>query len=148
MIYSGVKAYPTPSSKKLILESGSGILLNQNRRSLSQPLAKAGETMKLRLVSRVVHSSLEPIKIIGSKSKYLYLTMIRWACSRVVRRCIHSSASVPGIQTKFDLPDPTLAGSSFKTADGGWVPRLTKIVATIGPTSEQLPVLQEVRQMP
>jgi pyruvate kinase len=32
----------------------------------------------------------------------------------------------------------------MRSADGGWVPKLTKIVATIGPTSEQLPVLQEV----
>lgn len=73
--------------------------------------------------------------------------MIRWTCaSRGILRYIHSSTSsastIQGIQTKFDLPDPT---QSSKTADGGWVPRLTKIVATIGPTSEQLPVLQEVR---
>lgn len=49
---------------------------------------------------------------------------------------------VQGFQTKFDLPDPSIG--SLQSAEGGWVPKLTKIVATIGPTSEQLPVLQEV----
>jgi hypothetical protein len=42
-----------------------------------------------------------------------------------------------GIQTSFDLPDPD-------SPNGGKKHQLTKIVATIGPTSEQLEPLRSV----
>ena len=48
----------------------------------------------------------------------------------------------------FDLPDPRDAMSYRDglgyAADAKWRPQLSKIVATIGPTSEQLPVLKDV----
>lgn len=43
--------------------------------------------------------------------------------------------------TKFHLPDPSSQHDDSPTA---YAPKLTKIVGTIGPTSEQLPVLQQV----
>jgi pyruvate kinase len=43
--------------------------------------------------------------------------------------------------TKFHLPDPSGKLDDAKVA---YAPKLTKIVATIGPTSEQLPMLQQV----
>jgi pyruvate kinase len=46
------------------------------------------------------------------------------------------------IKTKFNLPDPSTQYDHDRTHN--YVPKLTKIVATIGPTSEQLPVLQQV----
>jgi pyruvate kinase len=51
-------------------------------------------------------------------------------------------------RSSFDLPDPrTLMdykdGMNY-TASKKWSPQLSKIVATIGPTSEQRPVLQEI----
>lgn len=59
----------------------------------------------------------------------------------VARRSYVSATSIKlgPIQTKFLLPDPADKGTRTKTP-----PPLTKIVATIGPTSEQLPVLQQV----
>mmetsp|Transcript_23394 Transcript_23394/g.38720 ORF Transcript_23394/g.38720 Transcript_23394/m.38720 type:complete len:559 (-) Transcript_23394:623-2299(-) len=45
------------------------------------------------------------------------------------------------ILTKFNLPDPS---GKLDDAKLEYAPKLTKIVATIGPTSEQLPVLQQV----
>lgn len=78
--------------------------------------------------------------------------MFRLAAQRAVLRgsgtcsksLYSSSALVQALQTKFDLPASTKFGDEWGI-DGNWEPRLTKIVATIGPTSEQLPVLQEVR---
>jgi pyruvate kinase len=46
------------------------------------------------------------------------------------------------MKTKFNLPDPSIQHDDDRTHN--YAPKLTKIVATIGPTSEQLPVLQEV----
>lgn len=72
------------------------------------------------------------------------LTAHTAARAGISSRLLHSSRPVlQRLHTKFDLPDPTVGGG--KCADGKWIPRLTKICATIGPTSEQLPVLQEVR---
>lgn len=45
------------------------------------------------------------------------------------------------LTTKFNLPDPS---GKPDDARSDYAPKLTKIVATIGPTSEQYPVLQEV----
>jgi pyruvate kinase len=45
------------------------------------------------------------------------------------------------LHTKFHLPDPS---SQFDDCRTAYAPKLTKIVGTIGPTSEQMPVLQEV----
>ena len=47
------------------------------------------------------------------------------------------------LATKFNLPDPASPNEYWSTT-GKFAPKLTKIVATIGPTSEQLPALQEV----
>ena len=47
------------------------------------------------------------------------------------------------VTTTFHLPDPS-APSEIHVGTNKWSPKLTKIVATVGPTSEQLPVLQEV----
>ena len=47
------------------------------------------------------------------------------------------------IKTRFLLPDPS-SPNEMSPLSGRWSPKLTKIVATIGPTSEQLPVLQQV----
>jgi len=63
-------------------------------------------------------------------------------------RSFHSTSSLAQvIRTKFDLPAATKLGNERGVDGKTWEPRLTKIVATIGPTSEQLPVLQEVRRM-
>ena len=54
------------------------------------------------------------------------------------------STSLPPLaplSTKFHLPDPSGQLDESPTA---YAPKLTKIVGTIGPTSEQLPVLQQV----
>ena len=56
--------------------------------------------------------------------------------------CVATASSTTSSQEKKQL-DP-----ADKPHDGSdipiWTPRLTKIVATIGPTSEQLPVLQQL----
>ncbi len=46
------------------------------------------------------------------------------------------------LRTSFDLPDPSKAASEDRYGKNPL--QLTKIVATIGPTSEQLPVLEQV----
>ena len=77
----------------------------------------------------------------------MHLALRRVAVAGSVRRCfLHSSPSLAkAIETKFDLPDPQHLNSASDGFGGdSWAPRLTKIVATIGPTSEQLPVLQKV----
>lgn len=70
-----------------------------------------------------------------------------------VARDFHASSTVRFGASSFDLPDPSKlqsyhVNSATGTAAAGkkskWTPQLTKIVATIGPTSEQMPVLQEV----
>jgi hypothetical protein len=56
-----------------------------------------------------------------------------------------SSSSRP--RSSFDLPDPKPSMSyqtSLDYSSNKWNPPLSKIVATIGPTSEQLDVLQDV----
>ena len=47
-------------------------------------------------------------------------------------------------RSSFDLPDPRSMTEDISRSAQKWNPQLSKIVATIGPTSEQLPVLQEV----
>ena len=61
-----------------------------------------------------------------------------------------SSATARGLSSRssFDLPDPRNLMSYQHSWDYApskkWNPQLSKIVATIGPTSEQRPVLQEI----
>ena len=85
----------------------------------------------------------------------LFVFMFRLAAHRAILRTttfastcsrgLHSSPALgQAIQTKFDLPAATRIGNERGIDGETWEPRLTKIVATIGPTSEQLPVLQEV----
>ena len=51
-------------------------------------------------------------------------------------------------RSSFDLPDPRSFMSYQNTLDytdaQKWNPQLSKIVATIGPTSEQLPVMKDI----
>ena len=47
-----------------------------------------------------------------------------------------SATSLQKIGSSFGTPEPAIVGS--------WKPQLTKIVATIGPTSEQLPVMKDL----
>jgi pyruvate kinase len=57
-------------------------------------------------------------------------------------------SSNPRPRSSFDLPDPRVSMSYQNSLDynsgAKWNPQLSKIVATIGPTSEQLEVLQDV----
>ena len=46
------------------------------------------------------------------------------------------------LKTTFDLPDPSILNSD--NGNGKKAKQLTKIVATIGPTSEQLPMMEQV----
>ena len=46
------------------------------------------------------------------------------------------------LKTTFDLPDPSVLNSD--NGNGKKAKQLTKIVATIGPTSEQLPMMEQV----
>ena len=46
------------------------------------------------------------------------------------------------LKTTFDLPDPSIMNSN--DSNGNKAKQLTKIVATIGPTSEQLPQMEQV----
>lgn len=76
--------------------------------------------------------------------------MFRLAARRFVLStppCLRSFQSASIIQapltTKFNLPDPA-SPDEYSAMTKKFAPKLTKIVATIGPTSEQLPVLQEV----
>lgn len=59
-----------------------------------------------------------------------------------------ASSSSSSRRSSFDLPDPRSFMSYQNTLDYNasqkWNPQLSKIVATIGPTSEQLPVLQDI----
>lgn len=61
---------------------------------------------------------------------------------------IKSSSRSFSSRSSFDLPDPrsmmSYQSSLEYTNAQKWNPQLSKIVATIGPTSEQLPVLQDV----
>ena len=59
-------------------------------------------------------------------------------------RLFHGSVNIQApLTTRFHLPDPASPDEHSSTTRK-FSPKLTKIVATIGPTSEQLPVLQEV----
>ncbi|KAL7500273.1 hypothetical protein ACHAWT_010992 [Skeletonema menzelii] len=59
-----------------------------------------------------------------------------------------TSSIVSGKKSSFDLPDPrnlmSYQASLDYSAAQKWNPQLSKIVATIGPTSEQLPVMKDV----
>jgi pyruvate kinase len=59
-----------------------------------------------------------------------------------------STTRAPSSRSSFDLPDPRNLMSYQHSWDYApskkWNPQLSKIVATIGPTSEQRPVLQEI----
>lgn len=63
---------------------------------------------------------------------------------------IASATAVRSLSSRssFDLPDPrsfmSYQSSLDYDKDKKWNPQLSKIVATIGPTSEQLPVLQDI----
>ena len=61
---------------------------------------------------------------------------------------ITSSTRSFSSRSSFDLPDPkdmmSYQSSLDYTSAQKWNPQLSKIVATIGPTSEQLPVLQDI----
>lgn len=81
------------------------------------------------------------------------------ACVPQLIKCVPTTGnvghgSVPGLQgispsisrSYFStLPDIAIAKEAPTSSYGGkWTPQLTKIVSTIGPTSEQFPVLQEL----
>jgi pyruvate kinase len=59
-----------------------------------------------------------------------------------------TSSIVSGKRSSFDLPDPrnlmSYQASLDYSAAQKWNPQLSKIVATIGPTSEQLPVMKDI----
>lgn len=59
-----------------------------------------------------------------------------------------TSSIVSGKRSSFDLPDPRNLMSYQSSLDYAaaqkWNPQLSKIVATIGPTSEQLPVMKDI----
>jgi Pyruvate kinase, barrel domain len=58
-------------------------------------------------------------------------------------RSFQSASIKAPLTTKFNLPDPA-SPDEYSAMTKKFAPKLTKIVATIGPKSEQLPVLQEV----
>lgn len=68
----------------------------------------------------------------------------------IVAPCASFSTSsiVSGKRSSFDLPDPrnlmSYQSSLDYAASQKWNPQLSKIVATIGPTSEQLPVMKDI----
>ena len=64
-------------------------------------------------------------------------------CTPSFRSFQSSTVRQAPLATKFNLPDPASPNEYWSTT-GKFAPKLTKIVATIGPTSEQLPALQEV----
>lgn len=82
------------------------------------------------------------------------LSSSAWTTSSARAFSSHFSTTTPTAsssssrRSSFDLPDPRSFMSYQNTLDYNasqkWNPQLSKIVATIGPTSEQLPVLQDI----
>lgn len=84
-----------------------------------------------------------------SKAAIVLRTQAR-VTGNLVAPCASFSTSsiVSGKKSSFDLPDPrnlmSYQDSLDYSAAQKWNPQLSKIVATIGPTSEQLPVMKDV----
>ncbi|KAL7522670.1 hypothetical protein ACHAWX_007356, partial [Stephanocyclus meneghinianus] len=120
--------------------------------TLSLPTSQPLQTLQTLLTCQV--TPLLPHEIYNMMlSKMLRTPPCRTATSTLLARnfsafsttATPSSSSRP--RSSFDLPDPRPSMSyqtSLDYSSNKWNPPLSKIVATIGPTSEQLDVLQDV----
>ena len=101
----------------------------------------------LRIVQHTIHSivtvmiSLRLVARTTARSRCSIPAFQRSAAAGAANCYSTSLPSLAPLATKFHLPDPSGQLDESATA---YAPKLTKIVGTIGPTSEQLPVLQQV----